>query len=173
MIAAGGAIALFVTVAAAMARRESGGSPGLQVSERDRIAASILFRVMTSGGALPDRALGEIRRVAGILAPPTAGIDIASWAERYASQSTPEQRARLLENAVQLVATREAAIPLLQYVALLDLSFGLGFHTDALAKLREQYGFDYIDHAKASRPRDADARAERVTFFAREQRDPR
>ena len=86
--------------------------------------------------------------------------------------STPEQRMQLLDVAVQLVAGRGRPIPLAQYVDLLDLSFALGFRTDALAKLREQYGFDYVDHAKAGRPREAD-RAGRTTFFARDAREPR
>jgi hypothetical protein len=119
----------------------------------------------------PDEALREIRRRAGIIAPPASGIDIANWGERYATHSTPSQRAQLLDIAVQLVAAPGRAIPLLQYVDLLDLSFALGFQTDALARLREQYGFDYVDHAKAARPREAD-RVGRVTFFAKE-REPR
>ncbi len=43
-----------------------------------------------------------------------------------------------------------------QYSGLLDLSFALGFQTDALARLRERYGFQYVDHAKNARPREAD-----------------
>ncbi len=50
--------------------------------------------------------------------------------------------------AVQCVAARTTPVPLRQYSALLDLSFSLGFQTDALARLREQYGFDYIDPAR-------------------------
>lgn len=171
MIAAGGALAVFVLVAVAMNRtdRGAGGAPQIRVPERDRIAASLLFRVITAGGVSPDEALREIRRRAGLIAPPTAGIDITNWGERFAQQSTPAQRAELLELAVQIVAVRGRPIPLLQYVSLLDLSFALGFQTDALAKLRGQYGFDYIDHAKASRPREAD-RAGATTFFVREQR---
>lgn len=174
MILAGGAIAIFVAIAVAIGRRESGGDARdrIQVPDRDRVAASILFRIMTAGGTAPDEALREIRLRAGIIAPPTPGIDIMSWGERFALNATPEQRARLLDIAVQLVSKPGRAIPLIQYVALLDLSFALGFQTDALARLREQYGFDYIDHAKAGRPREAD-RAGRTTFFARDSREPR
>ena len=57
-------------------------------------------------------------------------------------------------------------IPLVQYVALLDLSFSLGFRTDALARLRERHPFEYIDHAMAGRPREAD-RSGRQTLSAR------
>ena len=178
MILAGGAIAIFVAIAVAIGRREAGGDARdrIQVPDRDRVAASLLYRVMTAGGTAPDVALREIRLRAGIIAPPTPGIDIMSWGERFALSATPEQRARLLDIAVQLVSAPGRAIPLIQYVALLDLSFALGFQTDALARLRERYGFDYIDHArdhaKAGRPREAD-RTGRTTFFARDEREPR
>lgn len=173
MIIAGGAIAIFVMVAVAIARGESRGVAAQQpqVPDRDRVAASILFRILTAGGTAPDEALREIRKRAGIIAPPTSGIDIANWGERFALHATPPQRAQLLDIAVQLVAVPGRAIPLVQYVDLLDLSFALGFQTDALAKLREQYGFDYIDHAKAGRPREAD-RAGATTFFVRSDRQP-
>lgn len=173
MIAAGGAIAIFVLVAIGIAKREQGdrGAAQVHVADRDRVASSLLFRLMTAGGTSPDEALREIRRRAGLIAPPTTGIDITSWGERYAQQSTPAQRAQLLDLAVQLIAEYGRPIPLLQYVALLDLSFSLGFQTDALAKLREQYGFDYIDHAKASRPREADRAGATTTFFVREKTD--
>jgi hypothetical protein len=61
-------------------------------------------------------------------------------------------------------------IPVRQYAALLDLSFGLGFHTDALAKLRELYGFEYVDHAKDARPRSADRVGGGAPLFARQTR---
>jgi len=174
MVLAGGAIAIFVAIAVAIGRRESGGDARdrIQVPDRDRVAASLLLRVMTAGGTSADEALREIRLRAGIIAPPAPGVDIMSWGERFAIHATPEQRARLLEIAVQLVSAPGRPIPLIQYVALLDLSFALGFQTDALARLRERYGFDYIDHAKAGRPREAD-RFGRTTFFARDDREPR
>src|SRR5207247_2576637 len=49
-----------------------------------------------------------------------------------------------------------------------DLSFGLGFQTDALAKLRQQYGFEYIDHAKDARPREADRAGGATPLFVRQ-----
>ena len=173
MFIAGGLIAMFVMLAAALARRESernaAASPQA-IPERERIAASILFQIVTLGGIARDVALREVRRGAGIAAPVTTGIDIANWGESYARLSNQQQRAWLLEVAVQLIASRGMLVPLRQYVALLDLSFALGFQTDALAKLREQYGFDYVDHAKDGRPREAD-RAGRVTFFQRDERE--
>jgi DnaJ-domain-containing protein 1 len=170
MFITGGAIAIVVMIATAIARREaerSGGGSQRAIPERDRIASSLLFHIVMLGGVSSDVAMREVRRASGIAAPITSGIDITNWGESYARMSTPEQRASLLEIAVQLVASRGALVPLRQYVALLDLSFALGFQTDALAKLREQYGFDYVDHAKDGRPREADRGAGRVTFFDR------
>ena len=68
---------------------------------------------------------------------------------------------------MQLVAVTGRPVPLRQYAALLDLSFSLGFQTDALAKLREKYGFDYVDHAKDGRPRAADRGGGSMPLFVR------
>jgi hypothetical protein len=177
MLVAGGAIAVFVLAAAAIARREHGGpTRGVAqgIPERDRIASSLLFQLLLLGGTPEDEALRELRRGAGLAAPVTAGIDIANWAETFARIANAAQRAWLLETAVQLIAARNATVPLRQYSALLDLSFSLGFHTDALAKLRERYGFDYVDHAKNARPRDADRIGGSTPLFVREERrEPR
>ncbi len=174
MIFAGGAIAVSVMIligAATRAREGRQDSP--PAPDRSAIAASILFNLLLAGGVVPEEALKEIRRRAGLVAPVTAGADIASWAERFAHVAAPQQRQWLLDMAVQLVAERRKVVPLRQYAALLDLSFALGFQTDALAKLREQYGFDYVDHAKHGRPREADrAGGATTTFFVREQREP-
>ena len=70
-----------------------------------------------------------------------------------------------------MIAEHKRVVPLRQYAALLDLSFALGFQTDALAKLRERYGFDYVDHAKHARPREADRAGAATTFFVRDTRD--
>src|SRR5215213_6987219 len=158
MLGAGGALAVFVMIAYAMNEREQHHerAESLPAGERDRIAASLLFHVVRAGGGGDDAALRAVRRGAGIAAPVTRGIDVTNWAESYSRIATQQQRSGLLETAVQLVATRDHPIPLRQYAALLDLSFGLGFHTDALARLRVLYGFDYIDHAKDARPRSAD-----------------
>jgi hypothetical protein len=68
------------------------------------------------------------------------------------------------------VASQTRLVPLRQYAALLDLSFGLGFQTDALARLRQQYGFEYVDHAKDARPPEADRAGGAATLFARDAR---
>jgi len=167
MIAAGGAIAVSVMIVIAAAEKSAEVNPGASNSvDRNRLGASILFQLMLAGGASSDTAMQTLRRV-GYISPVTAGIDIHSWSTRYAHVSSAEQRAALLEKAVQIVSATGRPVPLRQYAALLDLSFGLGFQTDALAKLREQYGFDYVDHAKDARPRSAEHRA----LFARETRD--
>lgn len=171
MIAAGGAIAVGIMIVIAVAERNGGGDPGGRAAlDRTRIAGSILFQLLVAGGMQPAEALRELRRV-GVVSPVTAGIDIASWADRYGQSATPQQREWLLETAVRLVASPASPVPLRQYALLLDLSFSLGFHTDALARLREQYGFDYIDHAKDSRPREADRGGGAMALFVRDERD--
>jgi len=169
MVLAGGAIACFVMIAFAIARRETESVPRAAIpsQERDRIAASLLVHVVAAGGGSFQDAVRAVRRGSGIAAPAMTGIDVASWADRYAQLATPEQRASLLETAVQLVVS---PVPLRQYAALLDLNFGLGFQTDRLAKLREVYGFEYVDHAKDARPRHADRAGGGAPLFIREPR---
>jgi hypothetical protein len=171
MIAGGCAIAMFVVAAMTIAQRENdrAGAPQAAASDRNHLAASILYNIVLLGGGTADDAMRDVRRRAGVVAPVTAGIDITSWGARFGQLAQEQQRAWLLETAVQLIATRTTPVPLRQYSALLDLSFALGFQTDALARLREQYGFSYIDHAKNARPRDADrAGGGMTTFFARQ-----
>jgi len=166
MLVAGGALAAFVLGAMAIAKREN-EPRGPQPQQRDSVAASILFQILSAGGVASDEALRQVRRGAGLAAPVTRGIDVTNWAETYARAATPQQCSALLEIAVKLVAARRGPIPLRQYVALLDLSFGLGFHTDALARLRETYAFEYVDHAKDARPRSADRGGGGAPLFAR------
>lgn len=171
MLAVGGIVALAVGTSIAAAQRESGpsGRPAVP-PDRNHVGASLLFNLLLAGGAAPDQALRAIRRL-GLITPVTASIDIRNWGERFAQIASPEQRQWLLEAAVQLVADRTTPVPLRQYTALLDLTFALGFQTDALAKLRQQYGFEYIDHAKDARSREADRAGGATALFVREQRD--
>jgi hypothetical protein len=169
MLGLGGALAAFVLGAMAIARKEN--EPNAAVPpQRDSVAASLLVQILIAGGTTADEALRQVRRGAGLAAPITRGVDVTNWAETYARASTREQRASLLETAVQLIASTTGPIPLRQYAALLDLSFGLGFHTDALARLRETYGFEYVDHAKDARPRSADRGGGGTPLFDRGQR---
>lgn len=165
IVVGGGALAAFLFAAIAIATREQQNDRAPAVPQRETIAASLLFHVVAAGGGGEEDALRQVRRGSGIAAPVTRGIDVTNWAESYARMATPNQRRELLEVAVQLVAAR-SPVPVRQYAALLDLSFGLGFQTDALARLRELYGFEYVDHAKDGRPREAD----REPLFARQPR---
>jgi hypothetical protein len=167
MIATGIALALVVMLGIAAIERGSGGIPvATSAPDRNRIAASILFQLLLAGGSRHEDALREMRRV-GIVSPVTAGIDIVSWTEHYARLANGDQRHWLLETAVKLVAAPGRPVPLRQYAGLLDISFSLGFQTDALAKLRERYGFDYVDHAKDARPREADRGGGAMPLFVR------
>lgn len=159
MIAAGFALAIAVFLVLAIGRRRDGDSSeqlGKPSHSRESIAASILFEIARAGGASVDEARRLIRDEARIAAPIEEGIDLSSWAQAYGSASDRAQSARLLELAVKTAVLLNTTIPLRQYNSLIDLSFGLGFQTDALARLRAQYRFEYIDHAKAGRPRSAD-----------------
>jgi hypothetical protein len=169
MLGLGGALAAFVLGAMAIARKENEPNATLP-PQRDSVAASLLVQILIAGGTAADEALRQVRRGAGLAAPITRGVDVTNWAETYARSATREQRASLLETAVQLIAASKGPIPLRQYAALLDLSFGLGFHTDALARLRETYGFEYVDHAKDARPRSADRGGGGTPLFDRVQR---
>jgi DnaJ-domain-containing protein 1 len=171
MIAAGGAIAVSIMIVIAVAQRANDASiPAGNAPDRTRLGASILFQLLLSGGAQPAEALQQLRKI-GFIAPVTPGIDIASWTERYARLASPEQRLWLLETAVQLVAAAGRPVPLHQYAALLDLNFSLGFQTDALARLRDRYPFDYVDHAKDARPRSADRAGGSTPLFSRDSSD--
>src|SRR5689334_5365905 len=146
MVAMGVMIALIVSVAAS--KRESGPNGGSETPpDRNHIAGSLLVNLLLAGGTPRGRALKTVRGM-GLIAPVISDIDIRNWAERFAQIAPPDHCASLLDAAVKLVADRTTPVPLRQYNALLDLSFGLGFQTDALARLRDKYGFDYIDHAK-------------------------
>ena len=167
MIAAGCAIALSVMIGIAAIERSSGTIPiAAAAPDRNRLAASILFQLLLAGGWRESDALRDLRGV-GIVSPLTAGIDIASWTEHYARLANVEQRHWLLETAVKLVSAPGRPVPLGQYAELLDISFSLGFQTAALAKLRERYKFDYVDHAKDARPREADRGGGAMPLFVR------
>lgn len=169
MIVAGAVVAIFALVAFALAKKERGTGQSGAAAGRDHIAASILFQILTAGGASPDDALRQIRRGAGLAARVTPGVDVTSWAESFASGVPAAAREQLLETAVRFAAASHTPIPLRQYATLLDLSFGLGFHSDALARLRERYGFEYVDHAKDARPREADRSGGAMPLFVREE----
>lgn len=168
MILAGGAAAIIFLVGFSIARAERETGTASRPGDHDELAASILYQVLVSGGMPHDEALRELRRTAHLAARVTPSIDVSSWADVYARTTTSGQRAQLLDIAVQLAAQPGRPIPLRQYCTLLDLSFALGYQTDALARLREQYGFEYVDHAKDARPREADRSGGATALFVRE-----
>ena len=172
MIVLGGIAAVLFLAGYSIASAERGSESAAQAG-RDEVAASLLFQVLVSGGVSAEDAIRAVRRTARLVGRVTPAIDVASWAELYARSATREQRSNLLETAVRLAAAPGRPLPLRQYTALLDLSFGLGFQTDALARLREQYGFEYIDHAKDARPREADRGGGATALFVREETDVR
>jgi hypothetical protein len=170
-VGVGLAASIIITFAAAQREAEVNGANRANVTtDRNRIAASILFSLLQRGGTPGDQALREIRRGAGLAAPITASIDLVNWTERFAGLASAEQRRWLLDTAVRLVADRTTPVPLRQYSALLDISFSLGFQTDALARLRGEYGFDYVDHAKNARPQSADRGGVSTPLFSRDER---
>ena len=171
MLVGGSALAAFALAAMAIARREQADSVVHAPPPRDAIAASLLVQILMAGGMRDDEAMRRVRREGGLAAPVTRGIDVANWGEAYARVSDQRQRESLLELAVRLLAESAEPVPIRQYAALLDLSFSLGFQTDALARLRELYGFTYVDHAKDGRPRDADRSGGAAPLFARDTRD--
>lgn len=174
MLAVGVGVAASVAISFAAVQRETGAAgavPANNAPDRNRIAGSLLLNVMVAGGMTPEIARREVRRAAGIAGPVTTGIDVTSWGERFSKLASAEQRTWLLDTAVRMVAERSTPVPLRQYSALLDLSFALGFQTDALARLREVYGFEYVDHAKAARPRAADRAGVSLPLYSRTQQE--
>src|SRR5258708_17579232 len=104
MIGAGIGVALFVIVAVTVARGEAEHAAG---SERpsapldlDRLAATILYQLLLFGGISPDKALREIRRRAGLLGRVSGGSVVRRWGERSPRNTTPHQRALLLDHAL-------------------------------------------------------------------------
>ncbi|HYM59553.1 MAG TPA: J domain-containing protein [Thermoanaerobaculia bacterium] len=169
MIIAGFVVAALVTAALAIAHAGKPAPLPSSPPDKSSIAASILFQLLILGGTNPDQAARKILREAGLGAPITRDIDIGNWGETFAGMATIEQRSLLLETAVRLACSFSRTLPLVQYTALLSLSFALGFQTDALARLRERYDFDYIDPARDGRPREAD-RDGSAPLFVREPR---
>src|SRR5688572_25013746 len=123
MIAAGCVTAVFALAAFSISRYENRNDGSVGNAGRDEIAASILHQVLVAGGTSSSDALRQIRRTAGLGGRVTRDIDVASWAESFVRGSTEPQREWLLENAVKLVSLRNEPVPVLQYSALLDLSF--------------------------------------------------
>jgi hypothetical protein len=153
------AAVLLAAAAIVLFERSSDRQVASDRPSRDVIESALLEAVAAAAGAgSVDRARSET----------PDRIDIGSWAEAYARRATADERKALLERAAGIAVGTTPMIPLAQYDALLELAFGLGFHPDALARLRARYRFEYVDHARAGRPRTAD-RAGASTLFRSEE----
>ena len=166
MIAAGLAVAIVVAVAiaihAASTREPASIRPG-----REGIEASILFHIASASGAARDRSLAIVRETRGSTVPVVERIDLTSWAEAYLARYGPDRSAGLLEQAVRVAVATNAELPLRQYDALVELTFALGFHSDALARIRSTHPFTHVDHARSGRPRHADRGSGSLPLFVR------
>ncbi|HEY0590763.1 MAG TPA: J domain-containing protein [Thermoanaerobaculia bacterium] len=156
MIGAGGIGAIAVMVEAVRRERRAEAERRETRAGPDAIAAALLTEIALAGGASREEAESLVAKVSGGRAPVGRRIDLGSCAEAFARVADEAARCALLDAAVQLAVSMAASVPPRQYGALQDLSFGLGFHADALARLRAKWRFEYADYARASRPREAD-----------------
>lgn len=161
--------AFIAIVVAVWIAREEARSLGEKDPARnvDGLAAGILREIALAGGATPEAAFEIARARTGWASMPAEHVDIASWGEAFSEAQGPDARRDLLEAAVIVAMATGRRIPAGQYAALMALSFALGFHTDALARLRERHGFEYDDWARLGRPRDADRAGSGAPMFDR------
>lgn len=122
----------------------------------ERIEAELLLELALRGELAGEDAIAVVRRFVDAECGRRGRIDMASWIEQYVRLAPKERREALLECAVLVAMESGTTVALPQYDALVELTFGLGFHSDALARLRQKHGFDYVDWAKHGRPRGAD-----------------
>lgn len=165
MIVAGFGVATLLLVILSLSGKREVETATEAAIDRDLIASSILFQLARLGGAEPSRAEDIVRTIARTPHLSKVDVDVFSWGNVYRRASSVGQREQLLELAVLVAMATGSQLPLSQYNALLDLSFGLGFQTDALARLRARHPFTYEDHAKRGRPRSADRGGGSVPLF--------
>ncbi len=110
------------------------------------IASTILCEVAVRGGVVLAVAKPIAERDGGgvVSASP---IDLESWAARFAELSGREERGQLLRKAVVNALASSSRLSISQYELLQQLSFALGFRTDALASLKRELGFEFDDHS--------------------------
>ncbi|HUO85213.1 MAG TPA: J domain-containing protein [Thermoanaerobaculia bacterium] len=171
IVAGGGLAAVLIAIVGAI---DQGGDRAsrerLSAMEPREIAAALLVEIARRGGT-PDLAARQMaERELGVPAQPGLDPDLHGLARRFAQRAGVEERRDLLETIVRCVVAMTPTIPLRQYDGLLEVSFALGFHSDALARLRARYRFAYVDHARHGRPRDAEGRAARPPLFERRPR---
>ncbi len=122
----------------------------------ESIEAEVLLELALRGGGRSEAARDVVRRHVDADCGARGRIDITSWLEQYVKLVSRDRKDWLLDTAVRVAMEGGATIGLPQYDALVEIAFGLGFHSDALARLRQKHGFDYVDWAKHGRPREAD-----------------
>jgi len=166
-IALGAVLAILVAMRISSLEERSVGE-GDPEKNTTGLAAGILREIAIEGGATM-QAAGEIARArTGWDAMPDERVDIGTWGEAYAKVVDRTARENLLDAAVVVAMSTGRRIPASQYSALMALSFALGFHMDALARLRERYGFEYDDWARVGRPQDADRSGGGAPLFDRQ-----
>jgi len=166
MILAGSALAGIVggLLSRAASRDSRKGSKIAAATDLDHVAGSIVFSVARLGGGRSDAEIASVVIKETGFGGPFDSIDPGAWASSFRRRADRESCRNLLENAVKTSVAVTQVIPLIQYNALLDLSFVLGFQTDALARLRARYRFNHIDYARDRRPRDAEESGRQVFY---------
>lgn len=120
------------------------------------LTTGILKEIALLGDVGEEEAARIVAEVCGGRVAPTDRADLASWGASFRELASEESTRALLETAVEVAIVTGDRLPPAQYGGLLTLSFSLGFHADALARLREKHGFEYDDWARVGRPREAD-----------------
>jgi hypothetical protein len=164
------ALVATVLVGVVVVRGARAASAGRGTITPERIEAEVLFELGLRGDGGRARAMEAVRRHSAAECGEKGRIDLSSWLDQYVKLVPPERREWLLEAAVLVAMEGGPSIGLAQYDALVEVSFGLGFHSDALARLRRKHGFEYVDWAKHARPREADRGGGATSLFDRGER---
>lgn len=146
-----------VVVAIAVGRaHETSGSRESRRGDAVSLTSGILKEIALLGGAGEEEAASIVADKCGGRTAPAERADLASWGASFRELASEESTSALLEAAVEVAMATSDRFPPAQYDGLVTLSFALGFHSDALARLREKHQFEYDDWAHAGRPREAD-----------------